>query len=216
MLTTYIGSILAALVVLALITSFSYMVLTLAFTFLTAVKPRPLTSLLLMMRPEHARWVKASHLLFCIFWVGGAFSVAVLSFMAEQIAHHDDAYLTILLSVRTLDNYIITPAAFASVISGLALAMLTRWGIARHAWIIAKVALSGWGLLIGTFLVRSRIHDMLLAFQDLGAQAMDNPVYQYKSPTNIVLGTVQTTLLLALTFVSVLKPWKNITPYDPE
>ena len=136
--------------------------------------------------------------------------------MAERIALHSDAYHTILLSIRTLDNLLITPSAFASVISGLALAMLTRWGIARHAWIIAKVALSGWALFIGTFLIRSRIHNMMLAFQDLGAQAMDNPVYQYTSPTNIVLGTVQTTLLLWLTLISVIKPWKNFKPYEPD
>jgi uncharacterized membrane protein len=216
MFTTCIGSILAVLALLALSMSFSYMVLTVAYTCLKAIKSNHLDSLLLLMRPEHARWVKTSHLLFCISWVGGAFSVGVLSFMIVRISQHEDACFSILLSIRTLDNYRLIPSAFSCWISGLALAMLIRWGVTRHDRIIPKVALSGWGLLDKTFLVRTRIRDMLSAFQDLCDQAMDNPVYQYKSPTNIVFCTVQAIMLFGLTFVSELKLWKSFNVYDPE
>ncbi len=188
----------------------------LSYTFLSVLNavaatfpPRPLPRMLARLGPASVRWIKAAHLLLCIFWVGAAASVVMLSIMAGDIADNEPAYAAVLRSMCVLDNYIITPASFGCVFSGLLLSALSSWGIARHKWIVAKQALSFWAIIIGVFVIRSRLHASLEAFQIMGQAAMEQPVYHQHSPANITMGSVQMGLLLALTLLSVIKPWRK-------
>jgi hypothetical protein len=91
--------------------------------------------------------------------------------------------------------WVLIPVVFASLCSGLVLALGTQWGLARHWWIVAKSGIAGVLTATGVALTLPRLPEVL-AGDGEPAQAFT------LAARSVALG-----LLLTATALSVVKPW---------
>lgn len=114
-----------------------------------------------------------------------------------QTAHH---------LIVLLDDYLIVPGSFGSLVTGVWLAVRTNWGFARYYWIIAKWAGNLAAILLGVALIGSSIHH---AFPQALAGALhpwQNPAYLHGRQI-MCLGLATGLAIYAfLVVISVLKP----------
>lgn len=88
-----------------------------------------------------SKFVLVSHITFSVGWLGAvavflALAVAGVTTADTQVAR--SAYLAMELSAWT----VIVPFCLASLISGIAQALGTRWGLFKHYWIAVKLLLT--------------------------------------------------------------------------
>ncbi|HEX7962404.1 MAG TPA: hypothetical protein VF493_21000 [Terriglobales bacterium] len=93
------------------------------------------------MRPAFRKAFLTLHLASALGWLGadaGFFVLALVGLSSPNIVSIKAAYI----SMETIGWYVIVPLAFASLGTGLILALRTQWGVFRHYWVIAKLALT--------------------------------------------------------------------------
>ena len=56
------------------------------------------------------------------------------------------------LLVQTVDTWLVIPGAFAALVSGIALSLVTPWGLARYWWVLVTLVLTVVVILFSTFL----------------------------------------------------------------
>lgn len=99
---------------------------------------------------------------------------------------------------NVVDDQILLHLANASVFTGVMLAGMTRWGYARHWWVLLKLVITLSQLYVGIFLLSPRLYGLTT-----GAEPT----------TTIVVATALMASALAFqTWLSVAKPWKR-TPW---
>jgi hypothetical protein len=89
------------------------------------------------------------------------------------------------------------PLSFAALLSGLGLALGTKWGVFRYPWVITKLTLIITVLLAGTFVIGPASNQMLNSGVDTTPRLIAAAAY------DVVALTVAATL-------SVFKPGKRL------
>ena len=113
------------------------------------------------------------------------------------------------VSMKFIDDFIIIPGAFGSLITGLIYALFTNWGFFKYRWITVKWIINVGGILFGTFYLGPWLNSMPLISAKLGLEALSDPAYLYNKTMNSWFGPVQVATLIFAAFISVLKPWKK-------
>jgi hypothetical protein len=91
--------------------------------------------------------------------------------------------------------WVTVPVVFASLVSGLVLALSTPWGLVRYWWVLIKCGIVTVLTATGLILMLPRIHQIIAGNPE--PVRMDTLIGR-----SIALG-----LLLAATGLSVVKPW---------
>ena len=83
----------------------------------------------------------AVHLTVSVGWVGAAGSYVALAVAA---ARSDDAELIrgSWSAMELIGWYVLVPAAIATVLTGVLLALGTRWGLFRHYWVLVSLGMT--------------------------------------------------------------------------
>ncbi len=167
------------------------------------------------MTPRLSKVVLTSHITFSVGWLG---AVAVFLALAISGVTSKDSQLarTAYLAMELSAWFVIVPLCFASFLTGLVQSLGTKWGLFKHYWIIVKLFLT----IAGTIL-------LLLHMQPIRYLAGIAENSQF--PNNEALGLrmrligdagAGLLLLLAITTISVYKPWgktkyalRNVQPY---
>jgi hypothetical protein len=94
-----------------------------------------------MMRPRLRKFALATHLTFSVGWIGAvvaylALGVAAVTSQDAQTVH--GAWIAMELT----GWYVIVPLAIASLLTGLVMALGTRWGLFRHYWVLFALVLT--------------------------------------------------------------------------
>lgn len=127
-------------------------------------------------------------------WLGLDGALVVL----EVIGLHsgDPALRTgISIAMSAIACWILIPLVFASLCSGLVLAVGTQWGLARHWWLIAKTGIAAVLTATGVALILPRLPHLL---------AGEGEALQLRT---VAMRSVALVLLLIATGLSVVKPW---------
>ncbi len=99
------------------------------------------------------------------------------------------------LGMLRIGWFVLVPLSFVSPLSGLIQSLGTEWGLFRHYWILAKLAMNVFANIV-----------LLMFMQQLGSAAYTG------SDAPPVHSIVALLLLLVATVLSVYKP-RGITPY---
>lgn len=102
------------------------------------------------MRPRERRtlgrtarrvWVFV-HVAVSVGWMGAGAANLVLA--ASALRSPDGAIPAVVAyrAIHTLDTWLVIPAAFAALISGVVLSLGTVWGLVRHWWVLVKLVLT--------------------------------------------------------------------------
>ena len=93
------------------------------------------------MSPDLRKLALAVHLTVAVGWIGAAAAYLALGIAA---ANSQDAPTVrgAWIAMELIGWYVIVPLAVASVVTGLVMALGTRWGLFRHYWVVFSLALT--------------------------------------------------------------------------
>jgi hypothetical protein len=93
------------------------------------------------MAPGLRKFVLAAHLTFSVGWIGAV--VAYLALSVSAITSRDALTVRAAWIAKELIGwYAIVPLALATVLTGLVIALGTKWGLFRHHWVLISFVLT--------------------------------------------------------------------------
>ncbi|MFJ9849179.1 DUF2269 domain-containing protein [Streptomyces sp. NPDC101150] len=137
------------------------------------------------------------HVAVSVGWLGLTLGLLALSITGYTTASPDLAAVAY-RAMKIFGDWLILPVALISLVSGLALSLGTRWGLARHRWVYVKFWLTLITVLLSAFSLRPGI-DHLAAQAAAGNPTPDIGL--------LVAPSVATATYVFITAISVLKPW---------
>jgi hypothetical protein len=155
------------------------------------------------------KFLKAVHLVAVGLWLSCVIVLLVIPVIARNILTGEELYMYNLL-YHFIDMYILTPAAIATLLTGVVYSLFTKWGFFKHGWLVYKWLVTLAIIISGTFYLGPMVTKML-AIADLKRLAALQDAYYLQGVTiGIWTAIINTLLLLTAVFFSVYKPWKNI------
>lgn len=82
-----------------------------------------------------------AHVALSVGWLGSVASFLVLA-VAGLMGHDDEMVRSAYLATELITRFMIVPLAFASLLTGLVVALGTQWGLFRHYWVLVKFMLT--------------------------------------------------------------------------
>jgi hypothetical protein len=158
-----------------------------------------------MMTPALRRLTLTTHIATSAGWSGAVLvflALAVIGLTSEDERIVRGAYLTMAPAAW----FVLVPLAHASLLSGIALALGTAWGLLRHYWVAVKLLLTVFATVILLIYMET--------FRQMAAVAAD-PIVNLADVRNaspVVHSVLALVVLLTTTVLSVYKPW-GLTPY---
>lgn len=94
-----------------------------------------------MMKPAVRKFALAVHLTFSVGWVGTV--VAYLALGVTAVTTDDDQTIrSAWTAMEIVGWYVIVPLALASLVTGLVMALGTKWGLFRYYWVLISFTLT--------------------------------------------------------------------------
>jgi hypothetical protein len=94
-----------------------------------------------IMGPRLRKLALAAHLTFSVGWIGAVFSYLALGVGA--VSSRDARTVRAAWVAMELTGwYVIVPLALASLLTGIVMALGTRWGLFRHYWVLFSLVLT--------------------------------------------------------------------------
>lgn len=151
-------------------------------------------------------WLLSFHVAFGGIWLGTALCIVAIAIIKRNLPDKDALY-GINLMLKFMDDWVIIPSAMLSLLTGGLLCWLTIWGFTKHYWVIVKWVATMTLIATGTIWLGPWLNRMAAISQAQRLQALQNPAYLFAQQGVIIGGLLQTTCLLIIVAISVLKPW---------
>lgn len=152
--------------------------------------------------------VLAAHVIVSFGLLGLSSAMLVLGAVAATTPNPETARAAY-LSMGIFTRGVIQPVAIGALATGVVLSLGTPWGLFRHAWIVAKLALTVATILCGIFVVSPTLQRALAATAIGGAPLADQS--SWSAPALLVAASGANVLMLgAATAISVFKPWGTL------
>src|SRR5262245_11874356 len=161
------------------------------------------------MNPAMRKLLLTTHITVSVGWVG-----AVLAYLALVIAamtgESDQFLRAAWIALELIGWYVIVPLALAALVSGIAIALGTPWGLFRHYWVLSSLLLTA--VATGVLL---RHMSTLSFFASIAADATSVEVRSVLGPAlrgELLHAGVGLMVLLAIETLNVYKP-RGLTAY---
>lgn len=151
------------------------------------------------------QWLKSMHLILSVIWLGAAISMNILRFAWTPIGNGD--LYTIDRSIALIDNWVVVPAAWGSLLSGFFESWLTTWGFFKYRWVTVKWIVTIALMIFAPLSIAQWDRSIQGISKVEGLLALQNPAYLHYRQLYTLSGI---TFIVALTFLSIistLKPW---------
>jgi hypothetical protein len=157
-----------------------------------------------------SRFVLASHITFSVGWLGAVavfivLAITGLSSMDNQISR------SALLAMDISAWFVIIPFCLTSLLTGLVQALWTKWGLFKHYWIIVKLFLT----VAMTILLLLHIQPITYLAKVATETSFSNTQYAGQLLDIITKAGAAILVLVAITTISVYKPWGKILQKEP-
>ncbi|RIK42992.1 MAG: DUF2269 domain-containing protein [Chloroflexi bacterium] len=159
----------------------------------------------MIMTPGLRKFALTAHLTFSVGWIGAVLAYLALGISAVTSQDAQTVHAA-WIAMEFTGWYVIVPLALASLLTGLVMALGTRWGLFRHYWVLISFVLTILAVVV-----------LLLHMPDVSALA---GVAQAADDADLVGGLGGDLLhpgagLLVLLVIQVLNVYKprGLTPY---
>lgn len=158
------------------------------------------------MSPGLRKLALAVHLTLSVGWIGAVaayMALDVTTVTSRDVQTLRGAYLAMGLIARS----IIVPLAVASLITGLVMALGTKWGLFRHYWVLISLLMT----IVATTVLLLEIR----AINHIATMARDpaiSPEDLRALPNTLVHSAGGTLVLLVILVLNIYKP-EGMTPY---
>ena len=163
---------------------------------------------------KQKQWLITLHVAFAAMWFGTALSMIAIclqqrfaiALMNWNTPNGDELY-AINSVMKLLDDVVIIPSAFFSLLSGGLICWLTIWGFFKHYWVIAKWIGTVTLIVTGSIWLGPWTNAMTAISAEDRLQALQNPLYVFDQKGVLIGAIVQTSSLLFIIAISFVKPW---------
>jgi hypothetical protein len=159
----------------------------------------------MQLRPAPRKYMLIVHLIFSIGWLGAIATFLALA-IGGVVSENTGQVRSFYIALEPVSCYVILPLSIGAFVSGVILSLGTPWGLFRYYWIVIKLL----STTVGTSLLLLHIKYI----HQLAALAADHIILKDESrPLRIQLlrdGAGALILLIALTVLSVVKPWGKV------
>jgi hypothetical protein len=159
------------------------------------------------------KFVLATHLTFSTGWIGAV--VAYLALGVAAVTSQDAQTLRAAWIAMELTGwYVIVPLALASLLTGLVMALGTKWGLFRHYWVLISLVLT----VFATVVLILHMPDVTV-LADVAREAeggrldgLSNHLYAQLDDGDLLHPALGLVVLLVIQVLNVYKP-QGVTPY---
>lgn len=158
-----------------------------------------------MMTSRISKFVLTSHITFSVGWFG---AVAVFLALAITAFTTQDVQLvrSCCLAMSLCTWFVIVPFCLTSLFTGIVQAIGTKWGLFKHYWIVVKLFLT----VMATLLLFLHLQPITYLAEIASGSSFSNSQYDGKLLNLISKAGAAVLALLAITTISVYKPWGKI------
>jgi hypothetical protein len=158
----------------------------------------------LSVKPKN--WLLSVHVASGGIWLGTAICLVLVAIVKGNSGNGDELY-GINAALKLLDDWVIIPTAMLSLLTGGLLSWLTIWGVTKHYWVMLKWIMTVTLITAGTIWLGPWLNAMTALSQADRSHALQNPLYVLDYKGVVWGGLLQNSFLVAIVFISVLKPW---------
>ena len=156
--------------------------------------------------PRLRKVALAVHIALSVGWLGAV--AAYLALDVATIADHDPQTLRgAYLAMDSIARSVIVPLALGSVVTGLVVAVGTKWGLFRHWWVLISLLLTLFATVV--LLVETRT---ITALAEVAADPTTAPDHLRALPSTLLHSVGGAVVLLVILVLNVYKP-QGLTPY---
>jgi hypothetical protein len=160
----------------------------------------------MIMPPALRKFVLAVHLTVSVGWVGAV--AAYIPFDVATIAARDaQATRAAYLAMESISRSVIVPLALASLLTGLVVALGTKWGLFRHYWVLISLVLTT--LATAVLLIERRT---ISALADMAADPTMSGAALREMPSTLLHSLGGTVVLVVVLVLNIYKP-RGMTRY---
>jgi hypothetical protein len=159
------------------------------------------------MPPGLRKLALVAHVSSSVGWLGAVAAFEALA-VTGLVSRNPPSVRAAYLAMEPTAWFVIVPLAFASLLTGLLMALGTKWGLLRHYWILAKFAINVVAIVI--LLLHTRLISLVASAatdDTLFSEGMRGPRIQL-----VVIAGAALLALLTATTLAVFKP-PGTTPY---
>lgn len=152
-----------------------------------------------MLSPRARKAWLLAHVVLSVGWLGAGAANAVLA-VYSLLAPTSRALspLRAHAAIHLVDTWVVIPAAFGSLATGIVVSVFTRWGLFVHWWVMAKLALTVGVIAVSTVGIGRWIEMSLAAGTDAGAHDVASAI------TTAAIGNLAA--FVTMTALSIYKP----------
>jgi hypothetical protein len=151
------------------------------------------------MKPRTRKLALVAHVGASVGWIGAIVASLVLG--VAGLAGDPPLTRPAYLALRVIGWYALVPCSVLSLLTGLIQSLGTQWGVLRHYWVVAKLAMNLFATVV-----------LLLYMQTLDALAMPSSGDATGNPSPVAHAAGALALLVAALVLSVFKP-RGLTRY---
>jgi len=143
-----------------------------------------------------------AHIAISVGWLGALAAFLVLNLTglnSQEVETVRSAYL----AMNLIGRFVIVPLSLAALATGFVQALGTDWGLFRHYWVLTKLVLT----LVSTIVLLAKMPLMGRAALLAAQMAPSNPDLRFAGTQLLIHSSGGLLMLLAITVLSVLKPW---------
>lgn len=160
----------------------------------------------MIMTPRLRKFALAAHIALAVGWVGavaGYIALDVTAATSKDAQTLRAAYL----AMELIAWYVIVPLALASLLTGLVMALGTKWGLFRHYWVLISLLLT----IIATIVLVMETQTISY-FADIAADPATTGDDLRALGSTLVHSVGGTVVLLVILMLNVYKP-RGMTRY---
>ncbi len=156
------------------------------------------------MPPRLRKFALAAHLTFSVGWIGTVFAYLALG-VAAVTSQDTQTVRAAWIAMELTGWYVIVPLALASLLTGLVMALGSKWGLFRHYWVLFSLVLTIFAVVV-LLLHMPDVSVLADVAQEAEGASLDGLGGDLFHPG---LGLV---VLLVILMLNVYKP-RGMTPY---
>jgi hypothetical protein len=160
----------------------------------------------MVMTPRLRKFALAAHLTASVGWIGAVAGYIALD-VAAATSQDTQTLRAAYLAMELIVWYVIVPLALASLLSGLVMALGTKWGLFRHYWVLISLLLT----IVATVVLLTETQTISY-FADMAADPTTSSDDLRVLGSTLVHSVGGTVVLLVILVLNVYKP-RGMTRY---
>ncbi|MBY0307781.1 MAG: hypothetical protein K2Q09_03480 [Phycisphaerales bacterium] len=147
-----------------------------------------------------------AHVAASVGWLGAAITYLALAVAALASGEHARAPAAYQI-LNLVGWWVILPLCVGALVTGVVQSLGTRWGVVRHYWVVAKLALT----LVMTAVLLGHLPAVSYAASPVPSRSVALSGHGAMPMSTVIHAGGGVAALLAVTAISVFKPW-GMTP----